>query len=175
MKLHHLFYLSMLICPGTQTTYYAINLDPAITEIPSDIPNNVTKVIINFNSLLEVINDYSFFNNTELIVANLNNNKISFISPLTFSGTSLEELYLYNNALAYVPSLIAVPTLSILDIGLNRISGLYMAELMLYGNLTELHVSRNTVAWTHSALAGINEAANTLLTLDLSRTDGPIL
>ena len=123
-----------------------------LTEIPfNEILYNVTKLNLSHNSISSLESNI-FENNTEIVELYLNNNSISYISPMAFSGTynKLEVLYLQDNSLTEFPDLRNVSTLKSLQLQNNLIRTLneeYLDLRMLEflnldkNNLTEFNQS----------------------------------
>ncbi|ELU07372.1 hypothetical protein CAPTEDRAFT_119353 [Capitella teleta] len=136
--------LCSALCVHVECQQY-INQNAELTEIPEDIPLDVTQIILASNSITN-IGPNSFSKFTELTHLNLGFNKIRTINDAAFEAlVNLKGLYLYGTELEEIPVL-SISTLERLDLAWNKIrtinDGTFEAlvnlkRLDLYGNQLE--------------------------------------
>ena len=117
-----LFWTIVLCCSALLTSAQSYSkYGGLITEIPDDIPLNVTSIFIRFTSITEV-GLQSFKNLTKLYNLNLDDNQIDSIADHAFMDAPIWNLYLDGNQLERVPNLTDISdTLVNLDLSKNKI------------------------------------------------------
>uniref|UniRef100_X2B967 LRRNT domain-containing protein n=1 Tax=Capitella teleta TaxID=283909 RepID=X2B967_CAPTE len=102
-----------------------------MTEIPNDIPLDVTTISISGNSIT-TLGPNAFSNFTELTELDLYSNNISFIHDDAFEGVhKLQQLNLGSNQLADFPVLRNMPKLTYLYLNNNNIRKIQVDALDL--------------------------------------------
>ncbi|ELU04380.1 hypothetical protein CAPTEDRAFT_199878 [Capitella teleta] len=97
------------------------NRNAGLTEIPDDIPMNVTWIDLSHN-LITTLGSNSFSNFADLTTLRLSNNSISIIHDDAFERVyKLRSLLLDDNQLEYFPNLRNMSALSDLNLNGNRI------------------------------------------------------
>ena len=81
-----------------------------LTELPTDIPSNVTELYMYANLLGPSIDQCMFCAYQELQLLVLSFNEISYVSPTSFDNTALHTLRIDHNPLTTVPNLLGLTT-----------------------------------------------------------------
>ena len=98
--------------------------DEGLTEVPADIPTNVSQLYLNDNNIT-ALRDCEFCPYTQLLELYLSKNLISVISSTAFQHTTLGLLYLDGNQLVVVPDLhFIAETLKRFDLADNQITSI---------------------------------------------------
>lgn len=156
------------------TSYQATGVIPAITTIPSDIPNGTTTVVITDNRQLSALAANVFSSLSYLTYADLSSNNLSTIHHNAFQGTQLETLILYDNWFVGVPPIDHISsTLISLNLRWNSLEFISSGSFLVYPNLQILDISKNALEWNTVNLPGLTDVLSTLEKLDLSDTKGP--
>nr|XP_006823993.1 PREDICTED: slit homolog 3 protein-like [Saccoglossus kowalevskii] len=118
-----------------------------MSEIPSNIPSDTTRLVLEHNDLTTVP-EHAFIELYALVHINLGWNEITEISPSAFAGvTRLTELLLHRNRLTSLPETVfkELPNLGKLDISYNSLTSLPSEIFHNLTDLTTLDLSYNNL------------------------------
>lgn len=149
----------VLNIPAECVTYDRYN--HGLSEIPQDIPLDVTSINLNKNSIRSIgANAFSKF--TDLQQLNLNQNGIIMIHDDAFSGLQrLETLLLDGNGLQKVPKL---EDLALYQLNLQRNQIQLNEEDFEHVAIKHLYISNNQI---YNHLSAISKLADSLLVLNI--------
>ncbi|XP_078696750.1 uncharacterized protein LOC144924920 [Branchiostoma floridae x Branchiostoma belcheri] len=132
-------------CPCTIVNQTADCFLTGLTQVPSNLPQDLIKLDLSDNDIRTLRNNsFSYLHLLEVL--NLEANQLSVIEPAAFYNLSnLKMMLLTDNRLSYLPAglFASLPTLQKLDLSKNSLRFILQADIWKGLNLQKLDISYN--------------------------------